>query len=192
MEWWAPQWNRRLMILVYLGLSLGFVSDGNRELILKGIGHDCSASVQNLNSEGTVKEPMQKSAADVAKLRDRCVNALHVAMLVHTEERYIHIARMILFASKSLKKWYSAGTHNVRGREASREFFISMVEGSGCLESLAEVMTPFRDFQQLQQVGFVVDALPSEARFKTMRLGDPLVQEQTDLALQLMKICLHM
>ena len=117
-------------------------------------------------------------------MRDRCVNALHVAMCVHSEERYLRTSRIILFSTASLRQWYSEHAKGLRTPEANHTFTLGMVHGSGVLGSLDDITKPFSDLQQLQQLGFCVDELTSHACFRAMPMDAPMLLDQLGLAEQ--------
>ena len=182
MEWWSPQWNCRLIILVYLGVRLGFITEKNRECIVANLK---STGVQSTSGDGVEKETMHASKSQAAQLRDQCVNALHVTMLIHAKERYIWLARMIFHVATSCHEWYSEHAHGLRGRKATFDFMVGMAHGSAWLPSLCDVPKVFSDLQKMGQMGFLAEELVTKETFQNMSTTNPLLQDQLDHAVVL-------
>ena len=135
---------------------------------------------------------MAHSKKELDKLRDRCVNSLHVATMIHADETHIQNARMLLYVTEPLKEWYSQGTHGVRGRQASFDFLCTLAHGRGVLPHLTQVMQPFRDLTKLHSMGFIVDDLASYVALKGLIVDSGMVADQNEKANKLGRLMVAM
>ena len=87
MAWWSQQWTCRLVIMVHLGIKLGFITEKNRQCILAGV--TLKGPVQPASGDcSSCQDTMAQSKKEIDKLRDKCVNSLHVATMIHADETH--------------------------------------------------------------------------------------------------------
>ncbi len=175
MEWWSPQWSKRLVILLYIGLQMGYVTQDDTNLVVQALtsggsapsgqdkattcGDHKEAAQAGGSAPSTDAAPMRKNKADMQQLRDRCKKSLHVALMIHANDKHISQARALLYAARSLRAWYGHWSSELRSREACLKFHIGMAHGSVALPSVAALSRPFEDLASLEQLGFLVEPL---------------------------------
>lgn len=181
MQWLLPQRNKRLLVLLYAGLSEGYV-----------LKEKTRVELQALTSEGGLAKASAtggaSSSAQLQQVRDRCTNTLYVCTIIGANERYAQGARMILFCSEAYQERQQGLRHFLRDRRYALEFAMDMARGTDALDTIWKSFGVFIDIGRLEELGFLVTAFSSDARFRGMLRSDPAVEEQDDIATSLSRL----
>lgn len=104
MREWAPQWHKRLLLLLVYGISHGYCKRGAHALSLNG--------ALSITKEDGKENTMKAQKDDIRALRDKASNTMVLALHLHNEESLFGCAMMISRASAPLR----AGAHEVAQR----------------------------------------------------------------------------
>ena len=181
MEFWSKNWHSRLLVLLYLGLRLGFLSKTKLGEKLEVL----APAMSGASSQTAQEETTQKSKGDLQRLRDGCKNSLHLAAVVHASEVHLHRARMLLYIASSYRKYYQEWTHKLRDRDTALNFLVGLAHGQDILSSIYQTGQVYSDEVQLAQCGFIIEETKWDTRFKAMDESHPQVIMQDEKAEQL-------
>ena len=137
----SEEWTYRLLVLLYAGLYLGYIStDSPSDLVA------CVAVVASSSSSSSSAAPaaaiapanagdtsLAANKKELQLLRDKSKNTFHLALMVHQQERFIAGTRILIYATRSLNRWYSKYTHDASSCEANRGFVLDLVSGGNAL-----------------------------------------------------------
>jgi hypothetical protein len=173
-----------------LGLQLGYISNEDTNMLIKPLVEKPQASGNQTAAKGNAT--MAKQQGELQQAREQTKNGLHLAAVIHAEPRYLCESRMILHATAPAQRWQSEKSHELRGRQAGREFLVEMACGRSLIPTLNEMAKPFKDLVALTRIGFEVESLVTDSRFSKVTLDDPLVAAQDELARKLGTLSLNL
>lgn len=114
MPFWASEWHLRLMILMFLGLRLGWLRrKAASEALLDGLRARAGAEARW--QESTLAD----NKSELQRLRDKCRNTLHLVCTILANKRYLAIGQLVFHCSRPLHKWFSETAKTLRSAEGS-------------------------------------------------------------------------
>lgn len=188
---WRKEWTQRLVFLSVIGIYEGWLREADGANL---VDTAMSAAVaQNAEERGEVDNtPVLKSKLDTQKLRDKCKNSVHLATKIHMDETWQFKSNVLLYAAEPLYEWYRQGTMSCRSRAASAEFFQGICTGRSWLSQLLDITNVHRDMQEMDRMGFIIEELASDVRFRAMQVDNAWVIEQDEKAATLGKVVTNM
>ena len=204
------EWTLRLIPLLLIGLSMGFVraDDSGDRQVVKELSTRAAATAAGQAAAATAADTAAADASAAAgssstsrektaeqKLRDSCKNILHIATCIHGDRFLYSEALMFLYACRPLRDWYSHHRHNLRSQKACLQFYKDMAAGR-CLEHVGKIGSLSQ--MELGKIGIFTEEILSSKSLQNLDIYDLEVRVQDNLAeslgglvLSLQKFRLH-
>ncbi|CAE7263700.1 unnamed protein product [Symbiodinium necroappetens] len=202
------EWTLRLIPLLLIGLSMGFVrtdDSGDRQIVkdlstraATAAGEAASAAAADTaaaDASGAASSSTSRDKTAEQKMRDSCKNVLHIATCIHGDRYLYSEALMFLYACRPLRDWYSHHRHNLRSQKACLQFYKDMAAGR-CLEHVGKIGCLSQ--LELGKIGIHTEEILSSKSLQNLdiydlevRVQDNLAERLGSLVLSLQKFRLH-
>lgn len=153
-EWLFPQYHERLLSLMVLGLSEGWLTKAEQSKFMEAL-HPMSASAaaDQLTAQRSVRES-QRSAQ---KLRDGLPNQIRFTTMAMLDPNLEFDLRLIHFVSEPFRQLYSTWNTTLRSLAATKKHHLSFLAGDNpFFDAIRSALSPYKDLHELQSLGFEV------------------------------------
>ena len=122
-----PHFHEKLLVLMALGLEQGWLSRTS-EGAVSAMQELRPRDVANFAKpkDGGEDKGTKSGEAKLAKLRDSCKNALHVAAMAMSEPTFYFDLWLVSYGSLPFRRWHGEVAHKVRDSDASELFWTGL------------------------------------------------------------------
>lgn len=147
-RFWLPLMSLRLVVLMYWGISMGYVN---------GTAQSMSLELRGLNRQPAAnrsqKATMQQAQASTKQLYDKAKNTLHIATVLMPDRGLCRMVRVAHRMCTPIEQWYHQARVVMRSVDGSLQFHKEQSHGA-CLLPLLGTFNMLQDLGALQDMGF--------------------------------------
>ena len=150
MQFVSSMWHTRALFLTHIGIELNFARRHDTGRVITGglSLKDTTAKGEPAATEDTVapggKVSMPADKAELQRVLDRCKNTMHVCTTIALDEKYSHMARMLLYASTCYVTWLADLRKSLTSREETLKHSIIMATGEKVCQAILELFSARR------------------------------------------------
>ena len=153
--YWDEAWHERVVILMYWGLSLGYVKKGTDtswgpSLRLSGLHKPAAGEASGK------KESIREAQLKAQVSRDGARNTLHAALIVLSDAPLQRKMRIISAVCAPMRSWHGKSAKDMRDPASCLAHYTVQAAG-GCLDSIFETFQSLSKPGDLHHCGFLLD-----------------------------------
>lgn len=147
--YWLPMVSLRLVVLLYWGISMGYVTGAADTMTLRLEG----LARQESSSGSSQRATMAQAQASSRKLFDRAKNTLHIATLLLMDRSLTRMLKVAKVMCSPFERWYHEARVQLRSSQASLNFHKEQSLGA-CLLPLLQTFGHMQNKTSLKSMGF--------------------------------------
>lgn len=167
-----PLWHERLLVLMYWGITMGYVAKGTDGglLVAGGVGQGVDvadeapvADAPSASGRGSEGLTMARQQEKLKRLRSSAKNTLHCSLLVLSDPDNQRRLRIIMALCAPTRLWHGSQSCTLRSPAAARQWYAEQAAGE-CLKHIVDTLALLSDPSALGTCFF--GTTPVEAKGK--------------------------